>query len=225
MQDSLIQSILQSQSAWTNFWTFSSGLAGALAGGGITYYFQNRSESYKVSEERKGMLCKYSLFIDRIYWMVKQNHDDQLEPRKDDPIRHINIPAIHAVFPEVDIKDPAIELFFLAELNEVDVIGYLLNLKQRYIGFVDFEKIRNELIVGQLQEIVARHDLQNRAIPKNEVMNYVGQPLYGKLESATNTIYADTKYILENSEKAKAELKRIFKKMFPKGKMVELFNK
>lgn len=225
MQGSLIQSILQSESAWTNFWTFSSGVVGALVGGGITYYFQNRWESIKVSEERKGMLCKYSVFIDRIYWIAKQIYDNQLEPRKDDPIRHISIPAIHAVFPEVDIKDPAIELFFLAEQNEVDVIGKLLDLKQSYIGFLDFIKTRNELVVGQLQEIVSRYGIQHCELPKNEVLNYVGQPLYGKLESATDTIYADTKYILENSEKTKAELKRIFKKMFPKGKMVELFNK
>ncbi len=171
------------------------------------------------------MLCKYSLFIDRIYWMAKKISEQHLESRKQDPIRHINVSAIHAVFPEIDINDPAIELFFLAESNEVDVIGKLLNLKQSYIGFLDFIKIRNELVVGQLQEIISRHDIQNRSLPKNETLNYVGQPLYGKLESATMAIYNDTDYILSNADKAKSELKRIFKKMFPKGKMVEIFNK
>jgi len=73
MNDSLIQAILNSESAWTNFWTFSSGLIGALVGAGLTYYFQNRWETLKLQEERKGMLCKYSLFIDRIYWMAKPN--------------------------------------------------------------------------------------------------------------------------------------------------------
>ena len=225
MQDSLFQAILHSESAWTNFWTFISGLVGALVGAGLTYYFQNRWETLKIQEERKGMLCKYSLFIDRIYWMAKKISEQHLESRKQDPIRHINVPAIHAVFPEIDINDPAIELFFLAESNEVDVIGKLLNLKQSYIGFLDFIKIRNELVVGQLQEIISRHDIQNRSLPKNEILNYVGQPLYGKLESATMAIYNDTDYILSNADKAKSELKRIFKKMFPKGKMVEIFNK
>jgi len=154
-----------------------------------------------------------------------QISDQHLDSRKDDPIRNINVPAIHTVFPEIDIRDPAIELFFLAESNEVDVIGKLLNLKQSYIGLLDFLRIRNELVVGQLQEIVARHDIQRRMLPKNEIMCYVGEPLYGKLESATNAIYGDTNYILNHSEKAKSELKRIFKQMFPKGKMVEMFNK
>jgi hypothetical protein len=82
--------------------------------------------------------------------------DDLLKNKIDDPLRHINIPAIHIIFPEVDKKDPAVDLYFISETHDVKIIGKIYNYKNRYIALSDMLNTRNQLHINQVIEIIAK---------------------------------------------------------------------
>jgi hypothetical protein len=206
-----------------NFWTAFSGLGGVLLGAFITYFLQKKAENRKIREERKALLSKYLSFIDNAYNFAK-SIDKYLKNKIDDPLRHINVPAMHIISPEVNIKDPVIELYFISESHDVKIIGKIYNYKNRYLALSEIFNIRNQLYINHVIEIISSK-LGTGAgyITIDQMKNILGLPLYGKMLTITDSLYNDTKYIIENYNEIKLRLRAIFKYLFPEGKMIELF--
>ncbi len=212
------------ESFWTNFWTAASGFGGAVLGALIAFLFQNRSEKIKINEERKGIICKYSIFLDRLHVVSELLFNNYLKPQINEPLRHLNLPVIVAPFPEIDINDPAIELYFLAETNDVNIIAKLMTIKDAYIILLKMIEKRNDMHSNQFQEIASQNNIQSGSISKSQAEDILGRALYGKMLSTTDAIYLQIEYILSNYNDMKNEVKSIFTKIYPKAKMIEFFN-
>jgi hypothetical protein len=207
-----------------NFWTAFSGLGGALLGGFITYFLQKKFENRKIREERKALLSKYSSFVDRVYCFAKTIDNDLLKNKINDPLRHINIPAIHIIFPEVDIKDPVVDLYFISETHDVKIISKIYNYKNRYIALSHMLNARNQLHIGQVQEILSatQGGGHGYATP-NQIEDIIGKPLFAKMKVSTDSLYADTQYIINSYNDINMRLTAIFKYLYPGAKMIEFF--
>lgn len=207
-----------------NFWTAISGLGGVILGGFITYVLQKKAEKRKIREERKALISKYSSFIDRVYYFAKSIDDEYLRIKINDPLRHINIPAMHIIFPEVDIKDPAVDLYFISETHDVKVLGKIYNYKNSYIALLDMINIRNQLYIDQVIEIIStKHGDGSGYATLNQMENILGKPLFGKMKTTTDSLYIDTKYIIDNYNEIKLRVTAIFKYLYPGTKMIEFF--
>jgi hypothetical protein len=207
-----------------NFWTAISGLGGVILGGFITYILQKKAEQRKIREERKALISKYSSFVDRVYYLAKKIDDNYLSNKINDSIRHINIPYMHCIFPEVDIKDPVVELYFLSETHDVKIIGKIYNYKNSYILLSDMINMRNELHTNQMVEILSKQPGTGSGYATlNQMESILGKPLFHKMKSATDSIYDNAKYIISNYNELKLRLTSIFKYLYPNAKMLEYF--
>lgn len=207
-----------------NFWTAISGLGGAILGGFITYVIQKEAEKRKIREERKALISKYSSFVDRVYNLAKYIDDNYLSNKVNDSFRHINIPYMHCIFPEVDIKDPAVELYFLSETHDVKIIGKLYNYKNSYILLSDMINMRNELHTNQMIVILSKQPGAGSGYATPDQMETIlGKPLFHKMKSTTDSLYDNTKYIISHYNDLKLRLTAIFKYLYPNAKMLEYF--
>ncbi|MGO9396037.1 MAG: hypothetical protein ACLP7A_15695, partial [Desulfobaccales bacterium] len=140
------------------------------------------------------------------------------------PLRHIKIPAIHIIFPEVDTKDPVVDLYFITETHDVNILGKIYNYKNRYIALSDMVNIRNQLHINQVQEIIStKLGVGDAYINEDQLKIILGLPLYGKMMTTTDSIYCDTKYIINNYNEIKLRLTAIFKYLYPEAKIIEIF--
>jgi hypothetical protein len=209
---------------WTNFWTALSGLGGAIIGAGIAAYFQHSSNAYRLKEEHKGILCKYSIFLDKVCGISKLINDNFLKSRRDDPIRHLNLPPMIASFPPPNVGDPAIELYFLTESDDESIIARIINFKDRYAILLDSIAARNSLHVSGLQKAASALNLQSGTYTSDQIIAAIGRALDGQMRSATDTIYDLTDDILSRYAELRKDLSIVFKKTFPKAKLYGLTN-
>jgi hypothetical protein len=207
-----------------SLWNIIAGFIGAINGAAIAYLFQNRREILKRKESEKAQICKYSLIIDRIYSYATGLQTTALNRFQADPIRHINIPPIHTINPRISEQEPTLDLYFLVESLDVEVIAKILNIQDRYIGLSEMVEKRNDLHINKLQPIAQAHNISQRMVSKEELMEWLGQPLYQRLESATNAIYLDAEYIIRHYTDTKTMIRRVFKNRYPKGKMIDIID-
>jgi hypothetical protein len=207
-----------------SLWNVIAGFIGAVNGASIAYLFQNRREKIKKKEIEKAQLCKYSLLIDRIHNYAVGLQNTALNRFINDPIRHINIPPIHAISPKIDDQEPTMDLYFLVDSNDVQAIAHILNIKDRCTGLTDMVGKRNSLHIDELQPIAQAHNIGQRMVSREDLINWLGQPLFQRLESSTNSIYADADYIVKHYSETKSMLRQVFKKRYPKGKMIDIID-
>jgi len=210
--------------SWTNFWTAISGFGGAIIGALISYLCQTRAEKLKDRNERKGVLCKYSLFLDRVFGLSNPLYEKYFKVKKSDTLRHLNIQPVLLSFPEIDIKDPSVELYFLTEYDQPCFIAKMLSFKERYSMFINNFQKRNALIVDQLQTIASENNMQSGKFSPAQVNEIIGRALYGQLESITNLLYEELEYLNSNYHDLRKELTNIFITIYPKAKLLKLTN-
>jgi hypothetical protein len=212
---------------WANVCTIFAGLGGAVIGSTIAYLFQNRVEKLKSKENRKGIIYKYSIFLDRINSQAKLINDNYLLGQKENKLRHINVPAIMFVFPNFDLNDPAVDLVFLIEYenSNVNLIANLMTIKDRFSILVNMVQIRNNIHINELQPIFSKLQITGGMTSEQEIEKIIGKVIYSKMKSATDTIYDQIEYITQNYRRIKDELGKALKQVHSKAKLIEFSDK
>ena len=165
------------------------------------------------------------MFVDKAFWVAKNTHKDYLQKMSEDPLRHIKLTPLHAIFPEIEVKDPAVDLFFIFENDEnfASVIAKLYDYRDRYQSLMDMIQKRNDLHL-RLQEIVAemRRKSGSEYVSDADLKEGLGIAIWGNLKTMTDSIYGDTDYIINHHGELKNQLIKIFREFFPKNKILEL---
>jgi len=164
------------------------------------------------------------MFVDKVNWVMIRFYRDGLQAHLNDPDRLFKVLPILAVFPEIDIKDPAVDLLFLSEYEEISpLVGGLYDYRDRYQAVLDTIKLRNELHLNQLQgaftELAKQGKIQGTP---DDIKREVGLAIWNRLKITTDALYMDTDHLLKHHAELKTVLVRNFKRLYPKAKMLEV---
>ena len=188
-----------------NWQTTISALSGTFLGAYLAFLFQRKYTEEKESEARLAS-AKAAQFTLMVQFRGAKNVKDQiLEPKRNDPDRHLTLPpfTVHAKFPSLDI--PSLTFMLKGEgaqlLNEIMLAGH-----------------KFDTLIGALEERSVRHETMQRRVSEHGPTVGLDMATLKILKDMTDSMFGICDDVVEELPKVFESLRVYIEKTFPEAK-------
>lgn len=193
-------------------------LVAAFAGAWFAFHFQENKELLKKHKERVSLINQALIALIRQYQAL-ENIKLELEPFKDDPIRHIRAPGVTTnQFSDIKIKVET--LSFLIDSPEPTLLIKIMLEQERFEMALKAVELRSQRHVSDLQPKYAA-----LAIPDGSLVNIgdlrtqLGDFLFEACKNETNQMYEAVYSCADSTVAAINNLFNYAKLVYPKEKL------